>query len=120
MEGTEKAGNTDGKEEKKEGPEPGERQEAGSGPEKKEEKEEQPEAGEPEGLLPGSQAQSLDRSGRIILKMASYQKVTIGDILCILTDMTEDEAKEKTADLVDAGLLLETEGPSGSYYRKAG
>ena len=52
--------------------------------------------------------------------MASYQKVTIGDILCILTDMTEDEAKEKTADLVDAGLLLETEGPSGSYYRKAG
>ena len=120
MEGTEKAGNTDGKEEKKEGPEPGERQEAGSGPEKKEEKEEQPEAGEPEGLLPGSQAQSLDRSGRIILKMASYQKVTIGDILCILTDMTEDEAKEKTADLVDAGLLLETEGPSGSYYRKVG
>ena len=120
VEGTEKAGNTDGKEEKKEGPEPGERQEAGSGPEKKEEKEEQPEAGEPEGLLPGSQAQSLDRPGRIILKMASYQKVTIGDILCILTDMTEDEAKEKTADLVDAGLLLETEGPSGSYYRKAG
>ena len=120
VEGTEKAGNTDGKEEKKEGPEPGERQETGSGPEKKEEKEEQPEAGEPEGLLPGSQAQSLDRPGRIILKMASYQKVTIGDILCILTDMTEDEAKEKTADLVDAGLLLETEGPSGSYYRKAG
>ena len=76
-----KAGNTDGKEEKKEGPEPGERQETGSGPEKKEEKEEQPEAGEPEGLLPGSQAQSLDRPGRIILK---------------------------------------TEGPSGSYYRKAG
>ena len=39
VEGTEKAGNTDGKEEKKEGPEPGERQETGSGPEKKEEKE---------------------------------------------------------------------------------
>ena len=41
--------------------------------------------------------EALDRAGRIILKMASYQKVTIGDILCILTDMTEDEAKEKTA-----------------------
>ena len=73
-----------------------------------------------QGLLPGSQALPMDRAGRIILKMASYQKVTIGDIRCILTDLTEEEAGEKASALVHAGLLLKIESPSGSYYRKAG
>ena len=106
--------------EKKGIPETGEIQEAGPGAEKEEEKETHPLQGEPEGLLPGSQALPMDRAGRIILKMASYQKVTIGDIRCILTDLTEEEAEEKASALVQAGLLLKTESPSGSYYRKAG
>ena len=114
MEGVEKTGGTDGKEEDKE-----KDPETVPGSEKKEEKEEHPSTGEPERFLPGSQAESLDRAGRIILKMASYQKVSIKDVCYILTDMTEEEVREKADLLVSAGLLLKTETPSGLFYRKA-
>ena len=94
-------------------------QEAGTGIEK-EETEDAPPPGKPEGFLPGNQEESLDRAARVILKMASYQKVSIKDILSILTDMTEEEVSERVASLARDGLLLRTETPTGLFYRKAG
>ena len=59
-----------------------------------------------------------DRASQIILQMASYQDVSMKDILCILEDLPESEVEEKINDLISEGSLITVEGHSGLRYRK--
>ena len=59
-----------------------------------------------------------DRASQIILQMASYQDVSMKDLLCILEDISENEVKEKVDDLIAEGKLLAIEEYSGMKFRR--
>ena len=61
-----------------------------------------------------------DPAGRIILQMASYQDVSMKDILSVLEDFPEELVEEKIQELFAAGHLLLVDSPGGIRYRKAG
>ena len=59
-----------------------------------------------------------DRASQIILQMASYQDVSLKDILCILEDIPETGIMEKLNGLMAEGRLIQIDTPSGVRYRK--
>ncbi|MBQ6392346.1 MAG: hypothetical protein IJH60_02435 [Eubacterium sp.] len=65
-----------------------------------------------------SSGEHPDRVSQIILQMASYQDVSLKDILCILEDIPENIVVRKIKGLTDGGMLTVTEGLSGVRYRK--
>lgn len=66
----------------------------------------------------GPEAEHPDRASQIILQMASYQDVSLKDILCILEDIPENRILQKTDDLIREGRLDPVDTPSGIRYRK--
>ena len=59
-----------------------------------------------------------DRASQIILQMASYQDVSLKDILCILEDIPETGIMEKLNGLMAEGWLIQIDTPSGVRYRE--
>ena len=59
-----------------------------------------------------------DRASQIILQMASYQDVSLKDILCILENIPEAGILEKLNGLMAEGRLILVDTPSGVRYRK--